>query len=911
MEPRLFRYVWMHTRREQILIVLIVLLSMIPYYLAFDLPKQIINGPISGTGFDAEGTSQPFLAISFDLPLIGLNVHLSDGILLERLPLLMALSLTFLGLVIVNGLFKYFISTSKGRLGERLLRRIRYELVDRILRFPPARFKQLKAGEVSSMVKDEIEPLGGFAADAFTQPALLGGQAITALLFIFIQHFWLGTVAFVMAVIQVAIIPRMRRRLIWLGRERQLTARQLAGRVAEIVDGIQSIHAYDTTNYERADIASRLGRIFRIRYDIYQWKFLVKFLNNFLAQLTPFFFYTIGGYLTIRGTLDVGQLVAVIAAYKELPGPMKELIDWDLARQDMQVKFETVVGQFEADDLIDPNLQAMDATTPDGPFSPLSLRGLTVNSDLGPALLKDVSLDVRPGETVAVVGGSADGAPVLGEVLGGIVRPSFGKFALGAHEIGALPEGLTGRVLGYAGSNSYFFAGSILDNLTYGLKRRPGTDGDEADGADEARSGRSLQQREARRSGNPEFDLASDWIDYDSVQPLPGPNGLLPAISRILKVVELDDDVIDIAFRSVIDVIAKPLMADHVLEMRRALRIRLAERDLTTLVLPFEPDRYNTEATVGENLFFGVPTDPSRSVRAVAGHPFFREHLTEIGLADTLFALGWDFASSTVEIFREMSGSPEMLNWITYMAPNELPEYSQILSRVGRGGFQAASPEDRSRLTWLALSYIEPRYRFGLLDDQMRDAIVAARRGLSENMPAELRPQLQPYDPEFYLPTATLLENVLFGKVNQRFGNADEKIRAIGRELLVENFDLLQQVIAAGIEYDIGPGGRRLSQLQRQKLALVRMLIRKSAFYILNEPLAGTDAHLQGRMIASVLAFLSEQPQPPGVVWILANEQLASYFSRITEFSQGRLIDRRSGADAGSAGSKAAHHTAT
>jgi putative ABC transport system ATP-binding protein len=893
MEPNIFRYIWVHTRREQVLIILIVLLSMIPYYLAFDLPKQIINGPIGGAGFETEGATQPLLPISFDLPLIDRTVHLTDGIPLERLPLLVALSLTFLGLVIINGLFKYFINTYKGRLGERLLRRIRFELVDRILRFPPARFKHLKAGEISSMVKDEIEPLGGFAADAFTQPAFLGGQTVTALMFIFMQHFWLGMVAFVMAVIQVAIIPRMRRRLIRLGRERQLTARELAGRVAEIVDGIQSIHAYDATNYERADIASRLGRIFRIRYDIYQWKFLVKFLNNFLAQLTPFFFYSIGGYFTIRGTLDVGQLVAVISAYKELPGPMKELIDWDLARQDMQVKYEQVVSQFEADDLIAPKLHAIDASLPDGPFSPLILQGLTVNSDLGPAVLKDISLEVHPGDTVAIIGGSADATPVLGEVLGGAVRPTFGRFALGAHEIAALPEGLTGRILGYVGPGSYFFSGSILDNLTYGLKRRPGASGDETD---KSRDGRTWQRREARRAGNPEFDLASDWIDYDSVQPFPGREGLLPAICRVLEVVELDGDVMDIAFRSVIDVKTMPMMADHVLEMRRALRSHLAERDLTTLVLPFEPERYNAEATIAENLFFGVPTDPSSSVRAVAGHPFFREYITGIGLADTLFALGWDFAYSTVEIFREMAGSSEMLHWITHMTPDELPEYGQILSRVERGGFQTASAEDRSRLIWLALSYIEPRYRFGLLDDRLRDRIVAARRGLSENMPADLRPQMQPYDPEHYLPTATLLENVLFGKVNQRFGNADEKVRAIGRELLAERVDLLQQVIAAGIKYNIGPGGRRLSQLQRQKLALVRMLIRKSAFYILNEPLAGTDAHLQGRMIASVLAFLSEQPQPPGVVWILANEQLAHYFSRTVEISQGRLIDKQTGA---------------
>ena len=164
--------------------------------------------------------------------------------------------------------------------------------------------------------------------------------------FILYQNWALGLIALGVVAIQAVVIPKLRKRLLVLGRERQLTARELAGRIAEIVDGAAEIHANDTSNYERADISARLGRIFKIRFDLYQWKFLVKFLNNFLSQVTPFLFYSVGGYLAIMGRLDIGQLVAVIAAYKDLPGPMKELIDWDQQRLDVQIKYQQVVEQF-------------------------------------------------------------------------------------------------------------------------------------------------------------------------------------------------------------------------------------------------------------------------------------------------------------------------------------------------------------------------------------------------------------------------------------------------------------------------------------------------------------------------------------------------------------------------------------
>jgi putative ABC transport system ATP-binding protein len=289
MENSLLRYIWTHTRPQQLWILIIVALSMVPYFLSLNLPKYIVNVPIQGEGFEIPGATQNFLPIAFDIPGYG-QVKIFEGIPLDRFWTLMALSFVFLFLVIVNGLFKLYINTYKGRLGERMLRRMRFQLFDRMIRFPPSAFRRMKASEVATMVKDEVEPLGGFIGDAFVLPAMLGGQAITAMAFILVQNFWLGLIAASIVLIQGIFIPKMRRRLIHLGRQRQLTARELAGRVGEVFDGIVVVRTNDTSNYERADISHRLGRIFKIRYDIYQWKFLVKFINNFLAQVTPFLF---------------------------------------------------------------------------------------------------------------------------------------------------------------------------------------------------------------------------------------------------------------------------------------------------------------------------------------------------------------------------------------------------------------------------------------------------------------------------------------------------------------------------------------------------------------------------------------------------------------------------------------------
>ncbi len=420
MTQTLYGYAWRHTKRAQIWMLVVVAVSIVPLFASLNLPKLIVNGPIQGEGFDSAGALQPYLRTAIPLPewlYAPGELVLFEGLEFDRMQALYVLSGLFLALVIINGGFKYYINTYKGRLGERMLRRMRYEFVDLMLRFPLARFRQLRASELASMVKDELEPIGGFIGDAMVTPVYLISQVLTAVVFIFIQSVTLGFVALGVMMIQVVLIPRMRRRLLVLGRQRQLTARQFAGRVGEIAEGITSIRTNDTSNFERAGVSEELGRIFLIRFDIYQWKFLVKFLNNFLAQLTPFIFYLFGGYFAITGQLDIGQLVAVIAAYKDLPSPLKDLIDWDQLRLDVQVKFEQVVEQFYGPNVADRALLAPEGTRVAALAGSFALAGAALADENNNRVLDPVTLDLALDARVAAVGPVGEGAEQVAEML--------------------------------------------------------------------------------------------------------------------------------------------------------------------------------------------------------------------------------------------------------------------------------------------------------------------------------------------------------------------------------------------------------------------------------------------------------------------------------------------------------------
>ncbi|TXR47236.1 ABC transporter ATP-binding protein [Phyllobacterium endophyticum] len=885
METSLTRYIWSNTRLQQIWILFVVAVSMIPYFMSFDLPKQIVNGPIQGNGFETPGATRTFMHLEYDIPLLG-KIELFQGLELTRFQTLMALSLVFLLLVIINGLFKLYINTYKGRLGERMLRRIRFELIDRVLRFPPAQFKRIKSAEIATMIKDEVEPMGGFTGDAFVQPALLGGQAITALVFIIMQNFWLGMIAAGIVAIQGVVIPRMRKRLLELGRQRQLTARELSGRVGEIVEGIGTIHGNDTSNFERADIAARLGLIFSIRYDLYQWKFLVKFINNFLAQVTPFLFYSIGGFLALQGRLDIGQLVAVINAYKDLPGPLKELIDWDQARQDVQVKYNQVVEQFNVDRLVDPKIQALVPQPVNRLEHSLNAVNLTVSDDSGAPLLRHVTLEIKPGETVAIVGNSGSGAEALAEAFARLVWPEQGRITIDGTDILELPESVTGRRIAYAASDTYFFHGTLRDNLLYGLKHAPLTKV-EYEGKSATRY--RWEINEARRAGNPELDLNSDWVDYASAG-VTGPEDLFKVVRPVLDAVLISQDILDMALRSLVNTATHTDLTDRIVELRQALRKRLKKEQLDDLVVPFRLDEYNPQATIGENLLFGSMKRPMMTNRKLAAHPYFRSILRENDLYIDLYTMGLEIAANAVELFQDLPPDHPFFQQLTFMTADDIPTYQALLQKLQGRGIEAASADERTSIIRLSFSYIEPRHRFGLLNAQLMAKIVDARARFHQNMPDDLKAVIERYDPERFAASATLLDNVLFGRIGFTQADGSDRIRTILRDLF-DRLGLFESVLSIGMDFDVGSGGKRLTNVQRQKLNVARALLKRADYVILNRPLPALDQRVQDQITRNIMKDLHEEGHAPAIIWVLSNTALANLFDRVIVFDKGTLVE--------------------
>jgi len=452
----------------------------------------------------------------------------------------------------------------------------------------------------------------------------------------------------------------------------------------------------------------------------------------------------------------------------------------------------------------------------------------------------------------------------------------------GVHNLHTLPESVTGRQITYVSADTYFFYGTVQQNLLYGLKHIP-LNVVEYKGAKAA--SRKWELLEAKRTANPVLDLNSNWIDDEQVTGLNANTSLVDAMRQVLQAVNFSDDVFDFALHSKISSHIDPDFAHQIVSLRNSIQEALNTKGLSELIIPFDVDSFNQQATVLENILFGILTDPENSTRHAGVNSYLHNMLRDTKLDAHLVAMGMSIAEAFDELFRDLPEDHPHFDQFDLIEPSRMPEYKELQLKCTAKNFENISAADR--LTWINLSfkYSEPHYRFGLLDEKLMQEIVEIRKRLHAEMPEDLKLGIEIYDAGNFLSSANMLDNIVFGKLDKKIKNGEQKLRDVVAPLLDQQPELYNNIYCIGLGFNVGPSGRRLSPVQRQKLNLARGLMRRSDFYVFNRPVSGLDRLQQGSIIENTLSLLENENGSPGIVWVVASESNAKFFDKKIGFT--------------------------
>jgi subfamily B ATP-binding cassette protein MsbA len=404
-----------------------------------------------------------------DASIVKLSEPMLNQLFVERnRDLAIILPLAVVAIFFVSGLSSFASGYATQWVGNKMILDLRREMFAKVLRLPPAYFDETSTATLVAKFTNDVNNITA-AGTSVLVTLVRDTVTIVALVTILLTSNWKLTLIAFVVIPPIAVVVRIfSKRLRIMSRESQ----RAVGGVAEVLDEAISNQrvvrifggqAYEGERFERASQAIR-------RYNMKHATAAagtVPVTQLLVACAIAAIIYFAAGE-AFAGTSSVGHFIEFIAAVGMLLQPLKRLTGVNEHIQRALAACESVFGVIDSPEEEDRGTMKLERAKGAIRFEGVTL---TYRGAARPALA-DVSLDIRPGETVALVGPSGSGKSSLIHLLPRFYHPDSGRITLDGHDLEALTLESLRRQISLVSQNVVLFNDTIAANIAYGRADR-------------------------------------------------------------------------------------------------------------------------------------------------------------------------------------------------------------------------------------------------------------------------------------------------------------------------------------------------------------------------------------------------------------------------------------------------------
>jgi ABC-type multidrug transport system fused ATPase/permease subunit len=735
------------------------------------------------------------------LPLEMQKRIVNEAINLRDIDLLFMYCGIYLVAVIFFSALKYLTNVIQTLITQRTTARMRKELYHHILTLPLSFFRNTQPGAVVNSLITELAMPGNFVGMAITAPVTSVLTLLTFAGFLFLLNPLLAAVSLSIYPIVVFLVPVLQKGVNRANKKRVDAARQLSSRIAESITGIHEIHGNGAYSIENRKYDNMVDRLLKIRIVWSLYRFAVKTSNSFFVSLGPFIVFILGGYLTIKGQLELGALVAFLSAQEKLYDPWKELIEFYQVYQDGAVNYKRTMEFFDLmpEHAIEPeDRKAFDL---DGS---IAVKDMSFVTDSGIRLLDGINLSLNSGEHLALVGFSGSGKSTLALCIGQLYKYTGGHVLVGEKEVSDLTKKDIVNNFGFVAQNPFIFDGTIEENILYSCRAKVDGNGQ-------------------NREGLPNLD----------------------DIIAVLHQTGIFVDVLGFGLNTILAHDQQKELVEVLIRVRENFQRDFGD-ELADYVEFFDENLYLYNSSVAENLIFGTPNKDTFGDAKLSKNEYFLNFLNRADLTRPLLSMGAELTRQTVDILGNLPPDAIFFEQ-SPIGPDELDEFKVLAERLKRMKLHELTDEDREKLLELALRFVPGVHKMVALPAILENLILEGRALFREKISADDPDAVTFYQLTEYIHSQTILNNIFFGKTKETNPEAQEKIYQSINQLLIEE-DLLETIIEIGMYFQVGSKGDKLSGGQRQKLAIARVFLKRPKILIMDEATSALDNKSQARI---------------------------------------------------------------
>ena len=347
---------------------------------------------------------------------------------------------------------------------------VRKQVIDHAIRLPLNRVQELKSGGAASILRQDAGSVGELIFGLLYNPwraviQLLGSMFILA---------WVDWRLLLAALVLVPLVYLTHRT--WISRIRpqfrgvRAQREEVDALATESFAGMRVVRAFSRQRAETNRIMR--GNHVMGRQELYAWWWMriIEIIWEALIPLATAALVLYGGWRVLEGDLTLGDLMMFLVYLLMLLGPLAVLAQSSAAFQNSLSGFDRVLDLFE-----EPHeMETAEPTTtirPEtfiGKFSFEHVSFSYPNTD--DLALDDFTLEVNPGETVALVGASGAGKTTLCNLVARFYDPTSGRVTLDGRDLREISLDSYRNLIGIVEQDVFLFDGTVAENIGYGKR---------------------------------------------------------------------------------------------------------------------------------------------------------------------------------------------------------------------------------------------------------------------------------------------------------------------------------------------------------------------------------------------------------------------------------------------------------
>lgn len=400
--------------------------------------------------------------VSLTIPLFTKNMV--NGFSLGSLSTMqiVGMAAAFIAQVVSGGVSVYLLHYS----GNKIVSSIRERLWSKLLRLPVPYYDNKSSGDTISRLTNDTALLKGLITEHVTGFFTGILSIIGALSILFYMNWQMTLIMLTVFPVAALIMVPIGRKMYSISKSTQAENARFTSVVNRVVSEIRLVKASgsEPAEYEQGRIG--IQNLFGFGLKEARMQALISPIVSFIILLLLVCLIGFGGVQVSSGAMTAGELVAFIMYLFQIVLPITQISQFFTQFQKAMGATESIIGIIESEEEDQDSGKAVTEMN-----QTLQVENVSFAYKPEEPILRDVSLTIEAGKVTALVGPSGSGKTTLFSLLERFYDPSSGAIRLGGTDIRDASLRSWRSQIGYVSQESPIIAGTIRDNLCYGLTR--------------------------------------------------------------------------------------------------------------------------------------------------------------------------------------------------------------------------------------------------------------------------------------------------------------------------------------------------------------------------------------------------------------------------------------------------------